>query len=440
MLVHAEAPNLYFVRQSAAEALGLELPDAHALVPSVPSKRGPTRITSRCNECGASWVRVPPASRLRQLAADPTLGPEAFAASLPLVILGFRRVYKRFHLSTSHDEYTPLFRELPAPLVDTECTLWKQPVVAKPKPITGRPDSVRATLCGSDASADDAFVQAVTASRDAAACGPGSFERIDKLARLLSAAAAGGCPRFGYHGFWGVFSEPRRSDYKIDKKAATRNYGSAKSSFMFNQTCAHARASPGGLAQICEIGFNAGHTALLFLETAPTARVVSFDLGEYPWANKQAALLTRAYGAARFQAVFGSSDATVPPYASRLPSKCDVSFSDGGKTETMRSADLRNMRKLSQPNALLLFDEVSTLACVRGEGERERSCGDLATSWYGTSYAYYTASREGWLNIESCAWPPGLEDRDGICSGRYVATHKGGGAAHRAHVSGSLGT
>ena len=128
-----------------------------------------------------------------------------------------------------------------------------------------------------------------------------------------------------------------------------------------------------------------------------------------PWAKKQAALLSRAYGAARFQAVFGSSDETVPSYSSRLPkkaSKCDVAFSDGGKTESLRLADLRNFRQLARPQALLLFDEITSLACVRGEGEREDSCGH---AWQGTTYAYHRASREGWLRIDRCAWPPGLE-------------------------------
>ena len=260
--------------------------------------------------------------------------------------------------------------------------------------------------CESDAAADDAFVEAVRSSPGPIGCRPGGFERIDKLARLLSAAGSGGCSQFGFHGMFGVFSEPLKSSPGWISKY---KYGSTKSSFIFNETCAHAHASPSELLQICEIGFNAGHTALLFLEAASAARVLSFDLGDMPWAKKQAALLSRAYGADRFQAVFGSSDETVPSYSSRLTkkaSKCDVAFSDGGKTESLRLADLRNFRRLARPQALLLFDEITTLACVRGEGEREDHCGH---AWQGTTYAYHRASREGWLRIDRCAWPRGLE-------------------------------
>ena len=268
--------------------------------------------------------------------------------------------------------------------------------------------------CESDAAADDAFVDAVRLSPGSIGCRPGGFERLDKLARLLSAAGAGGCSAYGFHGMMGVFSEPLAS---TPQGFQAYKYGSTKTRFMFNETCAHARATSRTLSQVCEIGFNAGHTALLFLEAAPAAHVLSFDLGEWPWAKKQAALLTRAYGVARFKAVFGSSEETVPAYArTRMPAKCDVAFIDGGKTEQLRMADLQNIRQVARPQALLLFDEVTTLACMRGEGERN-SCGH---AWGGATYAYHTASRERWLRIHSCTWPPGLEKDDGICAGHYA--------------------
>lgn len=145
-LVHAEAPNLYFVRLKVAKELGLDVPTKYSVLPSIPKSSMIIQSTTRCNECGAPWVRVPPTSMLRELATDPTMGPEDFAASLSMVTLAFRRVYKRFHLtggSRGHHLHTPVFREISAPLVGAECTSWKLPVVAKPDPRTGRPDSAR---------------------------------------------------------------------------------------------------------------------------------------------------------------------------------------------------------------------------------------------------------------------------------------------------------
>lgn len=265
-------------------------------------------------------------------------------------------------------------------------------------------------------------MRAVLAS-NRAGCDNGSYERIAALARLLSTAASGGCNQFGYHGMWSIFSDP-----KANAKQRWR-YGRTKSEFMHNRVCHHAGTIGRELLQVCEIGLNAGHTALLLLEAAPAARVVSFDLGDMPWARKQAALLSRAYGT-RFKAVFGRSNETVPRFVDgqsngqsngQRATQCDVAFLDGGKSEAMRLADLRNVRTLARPGALLLFDEITTLACANGEGERVRTCGRKHDAWEGTSYAYHTASREGWVVVDACVWPPGLEDRDGICAARYAA-------------------
>ncbi len=42
-------------------------------------------------------------------------------------------------------------------------------------------------------------------------------------------------------------------------------------------------ASNPGLTTMCEVGFNAGHSALAFLVADPAFRVVSFDLGAHQY-------------------------------------------------------------------------------------------------------------------------------------------------------------
>jgi hypothetical protein len=152
-LVHAQSPNLFFVHVGSAKARGLTLPEASSLIPTVPKvaekSTSSTRPSgSRCDECGATWTRIPPTSALRPLAMDRSLGPEDFAAALPAVTLAFRRVHKRFHLSSRHQqlEHTMVYREVPAPLLGAECTSWKRPVIAKPNPRSGRPDSARQSV------------------------------------------------------------------------------------------------------------------------------------------------------------------------------------------------------------------------------------------------------------------------------------------------------
>ena len=69
-----------------------------------------------------------------------------------------------------------------------------------------------------------------------------------ELAQSFSEAARQGCPAYRVHGQWGVFAQ---------------HYYDHKVRFLFAEV---ARAAP---LQICEVGFNAGLTSLLFLEAAP---------------------------------------------------------------------------------------------------------------------------------------------------------------------------
>ena len=113
--------------------------------------------------------------------------------------------------------------------------------------------------CLANAAADHAFVTAVQ-ERPAAGCGAKAYVRIDRLARLLSAAAQGSCPAFGYHGMWGVFSEPpkvARPNRAQKANVQLFTYGSSKAAFLHNETCAHGVGEP--VHQICEVGFNAGN-------------------------------------------------------------------------------------------------------------------------------------------------------------------------------------
>ena len=65
------------------------------------------------------------------------------------------------------------------------------------------------------------------------------------------------------HGKFGIFAN---------------NYQRVKTRFMFLRVCELARQ--GRVRSMCELGFNAGLSALLLLEAAPGATLVSFDLGD----------------------------------------------------------------------------------------------------------------------------------------------------------------
>ena len=73
------------------------------------------------------------------------------------------------------------------------------------------------------------------------------------------------------HGQWGIFDNM---------------YGQVKTRFIYEWLCKYLRKRE--ISTVCELGFMAGHSALLFLQTVKKARLVSFDLGDAPWSRPAA--------------------------------------------------------------------------------------------------------------------------------------------------------
>jgi hypothetical protein len=79
-------------------------------------------------------------------------------------------------------------------------------------------------------------------------------------------------------------------------------------------------ASSQGNATICEVGFNAGHSAALMLTAAPQANVVVFDIFNHPlhpWAERSLKLMFDAFPK-RLSFVKGPSSDTIPWAQSNL--------------------------------------------------------------------------------------------------------------------------
>ena len=73
-----------------------------------------------------------------------------------------------------------------------------------------------------------------------------------------------------------------------------------------------------------EIGFNAGHSAELFLKYT-SAHVTSFDLGDHPYVTHAKEYID-AYYPGRHSLILGDSTVTVP----KCIGKYDIIFIDGG--------------------------------------------------------------------------------------------------------------
>ncbi len=110
---------------------------------------------------------------------------------------------------------------------------------------------------------------------------------------------------------------------------------------------------------IGEIGFNAGHSSLLFLESNQHAKVVSFDnmAHEYVLCAKE---YIDAKAPGRHILIEGNSVESVPAFAEQNPSsKFDLIFIDGGHRDNVPLLDIINMRALSHKDTILVIDDIN---------------------------------------------------------------------------------
>ena len=124
---------------------------------------------------------------------------------------------------------------------------------------------------------------------------------------------------------------------------------------------ARAAAETSQLVRVCEVGFNAGHSALNWLAADPRTAVDAFDLGAHPSAAAAFAYLSKKYPG-RLRLTLGDSRATLPLVDHAKA--CDVVFIDGGHDGDVPAADLGNLAALAARGAPLLVDNAN-MAPVR---------------------------------------------------------------------------
>lgn len=188
-----------------------------------------------------------------------------------------------------------------------------------------------------------------------------------------------------------------------------------------HQTRFYAKAvAAAGVRTVCEIGFNWGHSAALWLHSSPTVRVFSFDRGA---PQRSLDLLWRRYGAGRnaeSKALQGSTfrsnadrsasaqsasralhrfdDALLrPSFATcadrltflrgrsensvpkllegRRPPTCDLVSIDGAHTYQNVMADVIHLSRLARPGAAFLIDDVcDPAACDTARPSVRQTC------------------------------------------------------------------
>ena len=108
---------------------------------------------------------------------------------------------------------------------------------------------------------------------------------------------------------------------------------------------------------ILEIGFNAGHSSMLFLMNAPNAKVVSFDIGVNGYVDRAKKCIDNLYPN-RHTLIKGNSLVTVPDYLSKNDTKFDIIFIDGGHEYNTAIMDLKNCYDGKKDDTLLIMDDI----------------------------------------------------------------------------------
>eukprot|EP00931_Biecheleriopsis_adriatica_P103106 TRINITY_DN77995_c0_g1_i1.p1 TRINITY_DN77995_c0_g1~~TRINITY_DN77995_c0_g1_i1.p1 ORF type:complete len:278 (-),score=31.82 TRINITY_DN77995_c0_g1_i1:62-895(-) len=108
---------------------------------------------------------------------------------------------------------------------------------------------------------------------------------------------------------------------------------------------------------ICEVGFNAGHSAAIYLNANPEAKLHSFDIGQFPYTRGNSKLMKELFND-RFEYIEGPSTETVKAFGEERPDvKCDVISVDGDHSTEGTLADLENFRRLASCRNWVLMDD-----------------------------------------------------------------------------------
>ncbi len=110
---------------------------------------------------------------------------------------------------------------------------------------------------------------------------------------------------------------------------------------------------------VCEVGLNAGHSSVLWMEACPEATAVLFDLPYKSWSQATFDFL-RTHYEGRITITEGNSLVTIPEYLEKHPgTQCDIIAIDGSKEAAVRFHDFLNLEQYAHPATLLLLDDAS---------------------------------------------------------------------------------
>jgi len=146
---------------------------------------------------------------------------------------------------------------------------------------------------------------------------------------------------------------------------------------------------------VCEVGFNCGHSASVFLDSNNSLNVVSFDLPNYKWTSNATKYMKNKYGK-RLYIINGNSLVTIPKQVSSKTIMCDLFIVDGAHNFINPFFDILNLLKLSSCNTRIIMDDV----CDYKKCHAHFSNGNNNHVVIGPTQAWEEAKRSGYIYQE----------------------------------------
>jgi len=116
--------------------------------------------------------------------------------------------------------------------------------------------------------------------------------------------------------------------------------------------------------RICEIGFNAGHSAMLMLlgRNKTPLDFTIFDIGEHSYVRPCLDYIKNVFPHVNFEYIEGDSTTTMPEYIKNnnsLVGKYEVVHVDGGHSEYCIMNDMKNADILVAHNGYIIIDDTN---------------------------------------------------------------------------------
>lgn len=109
--------------------------------------------------------------------------------------------------------------------------------------------------------------------------------------------------------------------------------------------------------KICEIGFNAGHSALFMLLSNPESDFLFFDLNYHRYTEPCFQYLQRYFPETNMEIIYGDSKKTLPKFVENNKEVFDLIHIDGGHDYETLNSDYKNSYLLCQKDGKIVIDD-----------------------------------------------------------------------------------